>query len=385
MSSDEFDNLPDDFADLQNVDWVQILAGPPNTANTQPVQASPTHRIESPATLSGSSTTTTSSSSYFSDDDDMDSSFLAELDRVEEQVIQGTRQPGGGVVNLRTAERTARDGYGVGTSSAGPAYGLLVPQNLSNRTSEVVTSRHFAVADSSSAPQSLNGVGSVSKRNVEETSNVPSKRLRPNEPTDPVSPKRKGKMKASDDIQGMLSTYEDDLTCPICCDIFVFAHVGNPCGHTVCGECGWLWHVENKNKGCPYCRRPLEVNHPMIPNIAMDNVVDKHVQALAASGAQEWEPGGRKYKEWADRRQAWKDSAAKRERHRAARIAQKRPRSYAIQVLNPFGPPIEWVDNVEEDPTYEEDSDVELIPRPMRRALRRRARNPGGVNIIDIG
>ncbi|KAJ3513735.1 hypothetical protein NLJ89_g2782 [Agrocybe chaxingu] len=341
MSSDEFDNLPDDFADLQDVDWVQILAAPSHTASMQLVQAGPTYRTESPATVPESNTTTTSSSSYLSDDDDMNSSFLAELDRVEQQVVQGTRQPGGGPhvgVNPRTAVRTAREGYGVGTS--------------------------------------------FSKGNVEEISNVPSnvpsKRPRPNEPTDPVSPKRKGKMKASDDVQGMLSAYEDDLTCPICCDIFVFAHVGNPCGHTICGECGWLWHVENKNKGCPYCRRQLEANHPMIPNIAMDNVVDKHVQALAASGAQEWEPGGRKYKEWAERKQAWKDSAAKRERHRAARVAQKKPRSYAIQVLNPFGPPIEWVDNVEEDPTYEQDSDVELIPRPMRRALRRRSRNPGG-------
>lgn len=42
---------------------------------------------------------------------------------------------------------------------------------------------------------------------------------------------------------------------------------------------------------------------PMIPNIAMDNTVDKHVKALALSGAQEWEPGGHKFSEWEARKQ----------------------------------------------------------------------------------
>lgn len=25
----------------------------------------------------------------------------------------------------------------------------------------------------------------------------------------------------------------------------VASHVGNPCGHTFCGACGWQWHTEN--------------------------------------------------------------------------------------------------------------------------------------------
>jgi len=41
----------------------------------------------------------------------------------------------------------------------------------------------------------------------------------------------------------------------------------------------------------------------MIPNIAMDNTVDKHVKALALFGATEWEVNGRKYRDWATRKE----------------------------------------------------------------------------------
>ncbi|KDR84814.1 hypothetical protein GALMADRAFT_291422 [Galerina marginata CBS 339.88] len=81
------------------------------------------------------------------------------------------------------------------------------------------------------------------------------------------------------------------------------AHVGNPCGHTFCGECGWKWHVENGNKGCPCCRGILDQFVPMIPNIAMDNTVEKHVKALALSGIRAWEPEGPRFLEWDARKQ----------------------------------------------------------------------------------
>jgi len=40
----------------------------------------------------------------------------------------------------------------------------------------------------------------------------------------------------------------------------------------------------------------------MIPNIAMDNVVEKHIKALALSGQHEWEIGGRKHLEFEARK-----------------------------------------------------------------------------------
>ena len=36
----------------------------------------------------------------------------------------------------------------------------------------------------------------------------------------------------------------------------------------------------------------------MIPNISVDNAVEKHIQALGASGDEDWVPGGSKYMEW---------------------------------------------------------------------------------------
>ena len=41
----------------------------------------------------------------------------------------------------------------------------------------------------------------------------------------------------------------------------------------------------------------------MIPNIAMDNTVEKHIQALGASGDEDWVPGGIKYAEWNSRKE----------------------------------------------------------------------------------
>jgi hypothetical protein len=42
---------------------------------------------------------------------------------------------------------------------------------------------------------------------------------------------------------------------------------------------------------------------PMIPNIALDNTVDKHVKALALFGATEWEVNGRKHRDWTTRKE----------------------------------------------------------------------------------
>jgi len=41
----------------------------------------------------------------------------------------------------------------------------------------------------------------------------------------------------------------------------------------------------------------------MIPNIAMDNTVERHVKALALNGDKEWEPGAPKFQEWEERKQ----------------------------------------------------------------------------------
>jgi len=83
MSDDEFDGIPDDFADVQDVDWAHLLAGPSLSSHTPPARS----RAETQAdSIPPHSNNLDSSSSYFSDDD-MDASFLAELDRVEQRVV----------------------------------------------------------------------------------------------------------------------------------------------------------------------------------------------------------------------------------------------------------------------------------------------------------
>jgi hypothetical protein len=46
----------------------------------------------------------------------------------------------------------------------------------------------------------------------------------------------------------------------------------------------------------------------MIPNIVVDNIVEKHIQALALSGDQDWVPGGLKAEDWHKRKQSVKAS-----------------------------------------------------------------------------
>lgn len=41
----------------------------------------------------------------------------------------------------------------------------------------------------------------------------------------------------------------------------------------------------------------------MIPNFAMDNTVEKHIETLGQSGIAEWKPGGTKHTEWKGRKE----------------------------------------------------------------------------------
>jgi len=41
----------------------------------------------------------------------------------------------------------------------------------------------------------------------------------------------------------------------------------------------------------------------MIPNIAMDNTVDKHIRAQSSNGNEDWKPGGKRIGEWNARKE----------------------------------------------------------------------------------
>ncbi|KAF8845329.1 hypothetical protein BDN67DRAFT_961641 [Paxillus ammoniavirescens] len=138
------------------------------------------------------------------------------------------------------------------------------------------------------------------------------------------------KAEPQEDIQTILEAYEAELTCPICCDIFVGAHVSNPCGHTCCGECGHMWLARNKSAPtCAICRSSLSDIKPLLPNFAVDNLVRQHLQALASSGQSDWQNKGGKLVSWNNRLESWKKRAAVT---RAAEVKAKEPaRQYRLR------------------------------------------------------
>lgn len=54
---------------------------------------------------------------------------------------------------------------------------------------------------------------------------------------------------------------------------------------------------------CAICRANLTVDAPMIPNLAVDSAVERHVQALRTSGVDGWESDGSKLTEWQARKE----------------------------------------------------------------------------------
>jgi len=185
-------------------------------------------------------------------------------------------------------------------------------------------------------------------------------------------------MKAKDDdiLPRILSGYEDEITCPICCDFYAFAHISNPCGHSFCGSCGREWHM--KNKSCPVCRTRLEKASPMIPNIAVDNVVEKHIQALILSGDQDWVSGGCKAEEWHKRKQTWRDGAKEREKPSASRRTRTfHPSAIDLTTIQAFNIQPDWFeDDLEGDPTFVDAEPIRLPVGPIRRRGRRRRETP---------
>ncbi|KAJ7129988.1 hypothetical protein C8R43DRAFT_1025335 [Mycena crocata] len=149
--------------------------------------------------------------------------------------------------------------------------------------------------------------------------------------TQSASPRRQ--RKDADVPQLVLTSYEDELTCPICCDIFVAAHLLNPCGHSFCGDCAWQWIIKNNKTGCPVCRTRL-TNDPMTPNICMDKLVGVHIQMMGYMGDISWR-NGLNLAEFRGRQKCVSSDVAERSR---------------IVVVKP--PPIVWVvvsDDSEDD------------------------------------
>jgi len=176
---------------------------------------------------------------------------------------------------------------------------------------------------------------------------------------------RKGKRKAGQedmDVRAILSGYDTELTCPICCDLLVGAQVANPCGHTCCGECGYGWLAQNKYEPtCAFCRSSLCIRKPLLPNFAVDNFVRQHLQALARSGRPEWQEKGYKTIEWNKRLESWKQQTAARaakEKLQSTHVPWRPQRYYQVEDY-PYIPPVLTDEGMYDDEAW--------APRAMRR------------------
>ncbi|KAJ3891201.1 hypothetical protein GG344DRAFT_47852, partial [Lentinula edodes] len=75
----------------------------------------------------------------------------------------------------------------------------------------------------------------------------------------------------------------------------------NPCGHSVCAPCAEKWLYDQCAGTCPVCRRQCNLIRPVITNITINNLVEKHIQLCALSGNVTWQNDGTKLISWMER------------------------------------------------------------------------------------
>ncbi|KAH8997502.1 hypothetical protein EDB92DRAFT_1435222 [Lactarius akahatsu] len=271
-SDDEFDQLPDPFAGF---DWSKVpglSAVTPSQHDAEPRHSTPSH-----------SQTNVSSDQYSYDE--VDAAFLAEVDQVERRDRRPETTTHSDTGSKLSSRYFRTDGPAEGGPSSSQAGVNGRVRNTSPRA-ESGEDGNLPVPEAEVKPSKV----------VHRRSSPPTR--------EPTPKKHKGKQKESsrEILEEVLNNLEDEMVCPICCDIFAHAHLGNPCGHTFCGECGWRWIQKNGTPSCAICRANLSVDVPMIPNFAVDNAVEKHVHALRIGGMEGWEIDGSKFAEWQGRK-----------------------------------------------------------------------------------
>ncbi|XP_062391318.1 zinc-binding protein A33-like [Sardina pilchardus] len=84
----------------------------------------------------------------------------------------------------------------------------------------------------------------------------------------------------------MASKLEEELCCPVCCDIYKDPVILT-CAHSVCKACLQQFWESKGHRECPYCRRKCSKDwHP--PNMALRNLCEVFLQekSLSASGSE---------------------------------------------------------------------------------------------------
>ncbi|KAI0308004.1 hypothetical protein B0F90DRAFT_1679278 [Multifurca ochricompacta] len=295
-AEDEFDQLPDPFV---GIDWSTV----PGLSNVSFTPQPNYHNVTANDPLS-----TPTQYSY----DEIDAEFLAEIDKVERRLLPPRPEgllPLSSTSKDRTQEASTYKETGNELTSRyfHDRHAKRDQPTLQSATHEKVRRAH------SHAGSSKDGLLPILEAEVEFTKIVHELSSPSTRESTPQRHKGKQKESSREILEEVLNSMEDEMICPICCDIFAFAHLGNPCGHTFCGGCGWHWIKKNREApSCAICRASLSVDAPMIPNFAVDNAVEKHILALRISGIEGWETDGTNFIEWQARREKWKADSTKR-------------------------------------------------------------------------
>ncbi|XP_051988150.1 E3 ubiquitin-protein ligase TRIM39 [Xyrauchen texanus] len=86
------------------------------------------------------------------------------------------------------------------------------------------------------------------------------------------------------------SALEDELSCPVCCDIFTDPVVLK-CSHSFCRMClQHFWNKKGAKRECPVCRRKCSLTEPTV-SLALKNVCDAISQEQKGSGSARAGPG----------------------------------------------------------------------------------------------
>ncbi|XP_016295585.1 tripartite motif-containing protein 35-like isoform X1 [Sinocyclocheilus anshuiensis] len=72
------------------------------------------------------------------------------------------------------------------------------------------------------------------------------------------------------------SSFEEDLSCPVCCDVFINPVVLS-CSHSFCEDCVQRFWENKSVQECPVCRRRSSKEHPPV-NLALKNLCETYQQ-----------------------------------------------------------------------------------------------------------
>ncbi|KAI0702455.1 hypothetical protein BC835DRAFT_69477 [Cytidiella melzeri] len=213
--------------------------------------------------------------------DDFDENFLKGLDNLESEL------------RFRETQPTAN---------------VLTPTDLTATTSSCskITTSQLLHAQGTSSEQKEAGAGSSSsqKRCLDEHEHGPTD----DESEDIVAPaqaSQEHENRSKRKMKQLMDGFEDEMSCPVCFDLFAYAYLIIPCGHSYCGDCGLGWITKNKDSPhCAVCRTSIKKRAPfMIANHTLDSAVQRHVDALRENGEEGWETGGAKLLEWTNRKE----------------------------------------------------------------------------------